>query len=195
MTLQSLKTYGRIVVRLKTIEYKKDFSYYLSSQAIHQIILLGRMPPGRTLFAIRPYHQAICYQIAPPNLSLYLASNPYLNTVLLHHQKSQISDSSKKPNRTSSFLSPLPVASNSKCPKATLDATNFSHRGVKQTPRNSALLCPVYRAAWPRYGSFWAPMLTFRAKHHSRLVLFHKLSLICKIMRLFRFRWIQTRKG
>ena len=30
MTLWSLKTYGRFVVRLKTIEYKKNFFCYLS---------------------------------------------------------------------------------------------------------------------------------------------------------------------
>ena len=149
---------GRLIVRLKAIEYKEDSFCYLSSQAIHQIVPSGRMPPGRTQFTIRPYPQAVCHQVAPSDPSLHLASSPHPNIALLHYQKSRIPDTSKKPNRAFSSLSPLPVASDGECPRATSDATNFSRRGVKQTPGSSALLRLACRAAWPRYGSSQAPV-------------------------------------
>ena len=38
-------------------------------------------------------------------------------------------------------------------------------------------------------------MLTPHAKHRPRLVLFHRLSSICNTIRLFKFRWIRTKKG
>ena len=110
------------------------------------------MPPGRTLFAMRPYPQTVCHQVVPSDPSLYLTPNPHPNTALLHHQKSQIPDPSKKPNRTSSFSSPSPVAFNSEYARATLDATNFSCREVKQIPESSALLRLACRVAWPCYG-------------------------------------------
>ena len=112
------------------------------------------MPPGCILFAIRPYHQAVYHQIALSDPSLHLAPNSHLNIVLLYHQKSWIPDPSEKPNKASSFLSFLPVASNSECPRARSDAINFSCRGVKQIPGSLALLRLACRAAWPCYGGF-----------------------------------------
>ena len=126
---------GRLVVRLKAIKYKEGSFCYLSS-----------------LFAIRSYPQAVCHQVAPSNPSLHLAPSPHPNTALLYHQKSRIPDPSKKPNRASSSSSLLPVASDGECPRTTSDATNFSCREVKQTPRSSALLRLACHTAWPRYG-------------------------------------------
>ena len=138
------------------------------------------------LFAIRLYHENICHQAAPSNVTLHLAPNPHPNiTLLLHHQKSRILNPSEKPNRASSSLSPLPVASYSECPRATSVATNFSHRGVKETPRSSTLLRLVCRATWPRYGGSEALVFAPRANRRLMLVLFHRLSSICKTIRLF----------
>ena len=148
------KCIGKLVVRLKAIGYKKDSFCYLSLQAIYQIVPLGRMPPSRTLFAIRPHHQVVCHQVALSDLSLPLTPNPHPNTVLLHQQKSRIPDPSKKSNRSFSSSSPSPVASDSECSRATSSATNFSCREVKQIPGSSALLCPACRAAWPYYEGF-----------------------------------------
>ena len=149
---------GRLVIRLKAIKYKEDSFCYFSSQAIHQIVPLGRMSLACTQFAIKPYPQAVCHQVARSDPSLQLAPSPHSNTALLHHQKSQIPDPSKKLNKTSSFSTPLPVASDGECPRATLDAINFFRRGVKQTPGSSALLRLVCRIAWPRYGGSQAPV-------------------------------------
>ena len=142
---------SRLVVKLKAIEYKKDSFCYLSSQAIYQIVPLGCMPSGCILFTIRPYPQAVCHQVVPSDPSLHLAPSPHPNTALLHHQKSQIPDPSKKSNRTSSSLSPSPIASDGECPRTTSDTTNFSCRRFKQTSGSSALLRLVCCAAWPRY--------------------------------------------
>ena len=105
---------------------------------------------GRTLFAIRPYHQAVYYQITPSNPSLLFAPNPHLITaLLLHYQKSRILNPSKKPNRVFSSWSLLPVVSNGEFSRATSVVTNFSCKGVKQTPESLALLRPAYHATWP----------------------------------------------
>ena len=148
---------SRLVIRLKAIKYKKVSFCYLSSQAIPQIVSLGRMPLGRTLFAIRLYHQAVCNQVALSDPSFHFVPNFYPNTVLLlYHQKFRILDQSEKQNRTFSFSSPspivcsslssLPVVSNGEYLKATLVTFNFSCRGVKQIPRNSALLRSIFCA-------------------------------------------------
>ena len=75
------------------------------------------MPPGCTLFAIKPYHIAVCHQVAPSDPSFHLAANRYFNIALiLHYQKFQTSDPSMKiANRALSSLSLLLVASNGKC--------------------------------------------------------------------------------
>ena len=143
---------GILVVRLKAIKYKEDSSCYLFSYPMHQIVPLGRMSPSRTLFATRPYHQAICHQVAPSDPSLHLAPNFYPNILVLHHQKSRIPDPSEKPNKASFSLSPLPITSDGKYPRAISNATNFSHKRVKQTPKSLALLRPVCRVAWSHYG-------------------------------------------
>ena len=153
------------------------------------------MPSDCILFAIRPHRQAIYYQVAPSDSSVHFAPNPYPNTALLHHQKSRILNPSKKSNRAFSFLSSLPVASDDECLRAISGATNFSCKGVKQTPKSLALLRPTCRVAWPCYRGSSVLVLTPRAKHYLRPVLFHRLSSICKTMRLFGFHWIQTRKN
>ena len=153
------------------------------------------MPSSHTLFAIRPYPQAVCHQVALSDPSLHLAPNPHPNTALLHHQKSRIPDLSKKPNKASFSLSPSPVATDGKCPRATLDTTNFSHKRVKQIPESLALLRLADRKACLCYKGSLALVLTPRAKHRPRLVPFHRLSSICKTIRLFGSRWIWIKKN
>ena len=66
MTLWNLETYGRIVVRLKAIEYKEDFFYYLSSYSSDLSL------------------QAICIQTFPSSTKTQFAqaSNPrFVSTI------------------------------------------------------------------------------------------------------------------
>ena len=108
-----------------------------------------------TLFAIRPYYQAVCHQVALSDPSLYFAPNPHPNiAMLLYHQKYWICDPSEKSNGASSSSNLLSIASNGKCLKATLIATIFSCRGVKQILGSSALLRPACHATWPYYGGY-----------------------------------------
>ena len=54
MTLQSLETYDRIVIRLKAIKYKEDFFHYLSFYFLSRPRSLNRLLSN-------PIFQAVCF--------------------------------------------------------------------------------------------------------------------------------------
>ena len=112
---------GRLVIRLKAIKYKEDSFCYLSFKAVHQVVPSDLMLLGCTLFTIKSHHQAVCHQVVPSNARFYFAPNFYPNiALLLYHQKTQILNLSKKPNKASSSTSFFLVIPNSEYLKAIL---------------------------------------------------------------------------
>ena len=133
MTLWSLETYGYIGSKTKSYQIQKGF--------LLLFIFLGHRDCAFWQYAIRPSQCCSAPRPFRRFCSMDYATEFYQNLDTVCITKALDQDPSQKLNRASSLLSPLLVAFNSECPRATFLQPAFL---VKESNRyQGAVLCCV----------------------------------------------------